>query len=319
MNNEVIIKVEHEDLDVTWQGCAILTREQVALLQQGLASGERISYPNMPAHWEEDFPVSELEEAFGILSEDAEDVAYMRRLFGEIIGETSLIWQVLDLVEEEDSSAEDADETENPEIIDLDVAEAYIENPDSFDLSGATEITDAAAEALGKYDWEGKYDGELCLNGLRALSDAAAEALSKHEGYLFLNGVAELSDTGASFLAKSQGSLGLDGLTDLSDVAAEALAEHPGFILTLNGLESLSDSAAKSIGKHAGFLYLNGLKGVSEIGAKALAEHDEYLEMNGLTEITETVAAALAKHSDELHLDGLTTLSDEAAEALSKC
>ena len=144
MSNEVIVKVEHEDLEVTWQGYAILTREQVASLQQGLATGGKIYFPNMPRHWEEEFSVSELEDAFGIVSEEADDVAQMRRLFGEMVGETSLIWQVMGLAEEEGSGGDSGNgggeevERETPAVIDREVAERFLENPNSFDLSKAT-------------------------------------------------------------------------------------------------------------------------------------------------------------------------------------
>ena len=72
---------------------------------------------------------------------------------------------------------------------------------------------------------------------MKKLSDAAAEALSKHKGGLYLH-----------------------GLTSLSDAAAESFSKHDG-VLSLNhqyeesgsrlGPE-LSDAAVKSLSKHNG-------------------------------------------------------------------
>ena len=59
---------------------------------------------------------------------------------------------------------------------------------------GLTELSDAAAESLGKN--EGRL---LDLNGLTELSDAAAESLSKCEGQIQLN-LDNLPDSAAKIL-----------------------------------------------------------------------------------------------------------------------
>jgi hypothetical protein len=56
-----------------------------------------------------------------------------------------------------------------------------------LELNGLTALSDAAAASLSK------YDGELHLNGLTKLSDAAAESLSKCKGHLWLSDAAEKS------------------------------------------------------------------------------------------------------------------------------
>ena len=68
---------------------------------------------------------------------------------------------------------------------------------------------------------------DLKLNGLKDLSDAAAESLSKHEGWLELTGLTQLSDTAAESLSKHNGWL-CHGLTKLSDAAAESLSQFKG-------------------------------------------------------------------------------------------
>jgi hypothetical protein len=73
----------------------------------------------------------------------------------------------------------------------------------------------------------------LNLYDLKSLSDAAAEALSKHKGYLNLAGLESLSDTPghialAKKLASQKDELWLNELTSLSAAAAKALSKHEG-------------------------------------------------------------------------------------------
>jgi hypothetical protein len=125
-----------------------------------------------------------------------------------------------------------------PKTIDVTFAEKFLENPDSYDLSKATSITDEAAEVLSE------HEGGLALDGLTSITDEAAELLSKHQGSLSLNGLTELSDAAAEALAKHEGDLYLNGLTELSDAAAESLSKVQGD-LSFYGLETISAQAAK--------------------------------------------------------------------------
>ncbi len=90
-------------------------------------------------------------------------------------------------------------------IIDEELAEAFLDDPKSVDLSKATEITDTAAEILAG------YEGDLDLSGQTSLSDAAAESLSKHKGNLCLYGLTDLMEAAARALAGSKGSIEIDG------------------------------------------------------------------------------------------------------------
>ena len=92
----------------------------------------------------------------------------------------------------------------------------------------------------------------MSLDGLTELSDAAAESLSKHEGYLYLNGLTSLSDAAAESLGKHEGSnLYLDGVTSLSDAAAESLSKHKGELSI--DLDELPESAAEILRQHPSF------------------------------------------------------------------
>ncbi len=90
------------------------------------------------------------------------------------------------------------------------------------------------------------FRGELSIDHLESVTDAAAEALSVHEGDLSLDGLTTLSPTAAKFLAKHKGSLSLDGLTTLSPTEATSLAKHRGRAIGLrlwihcNGLKRTS-------------------------------------------------------------------------------
>ena len=189
------------------------------------------------------------------------------------------------------------------------IGEIYFDN--------LTKLSDAAAEALSK------HQGDLILNGLTTLSDTAAEALSKHKGDLGLNGLASLSDEAAESLSQHDGGLYISGLESLSDAAAEALSKHKEE-LGLGRLTSLSDEAAESLSQHDSGLNLDGLKSLSDAAAETLSKHKGYLSLRSLTSLNDSLghvalAGKLVNQKRYLDLDGLTSLSDGAAEALSKC
>ena len=169
------------------------------------------------------------------------------------------------------------------------IAEQFLADVDSVDLSEFNEIDDAAAEILSNCT-----DTWLSLGGLTSLSDAAAESLSKH---IF--------------------AIELEGLTSLSDEVAESLSQHKSD-LYLDGLTSLSDVAAESLKKHKGYLSLGGLTSLSDVVAESLSQHESGLSLCGLTSLSDVAAESLSQHKSDLYLDGLTSLSDVAAESLSQ-
>jgi hypothetical protein len=76
------------------------------------------------------------------------------------------------------------------------IAEKFLKNKNSVDLSEFTSIDDNAAQALAR------HKGYLDLSSLTSLSDTAAHALAPHKGHIFLNGLQKLSANGASQLVK---------------------------------------------------------------------------------------------------------------------
>ena len=200
--------------------------------------------------------------------------------------------------------------------INAEMARRFLERPDLVDLSKAKIIDDDAAEILAI------HKGELYLDGLISLSNAAAESLGECQGvWLSLGGLKSLSDAAAEALIKQVGgNLVLDGLTHLSDTAAEALAKQYGGSLSLDGLPHLSDAAAAALAKqYGGYLSLDGLTHLSDAAAEVLAEHQgDSLSLNGVTHLSDAAVVALAKQYGHLSLDGLTHLSIVAAEALAE-
>ena len=120
------------------------------------------------------------------------------------------------------------------------------------------------------------------------MENAAAQALAQHKGELRLNGLKSISDTASHALAQHEGDLGLDGLKSMSDAAAHALAHHKGG-LSFYRLKSLSDAAAYSLAKHEGGLWLPSVTSLSDAAVLALAKHEGRVCLGG------TAKAALTK------------------------
>lgn len=179
------------------------------------------------------------------------------------------------------------DVIDNQNHMNLNVAEQFLADPDSIDLTQILTLDDDAAEALAK------HQGDLTLSSLTELSDRAANALAKHKGQLSLN-----------------------SLSKLTDFAAEALSMHKGDLLYL-GLTKLSDAAAEALSIHKGELFLDHLTKLTESTAKSLSKHEGGLSLEGLTKLTDAAAKALAKHQGDLYLYGLAELNDVATEAFS--
>jgi hypothetical protein len=229
-------------------------------------------------------------------------------------------------------------------VLTKELAEQFLADEDSVEISKFTAIEDDAAESLSKCDYLYLY-----LDGLTELSDAAAEILSgayRNHGkwyHLSLNGLTELSDAAAESLGKNVGELGLNGLTELSDAAAESLSQHKpacrgtapwnGGRRWVQWHSSWYGQAGGGEGSWSanlswpaerpnpigGGLWLNGLTELSDAAAKSLSKHKGFnLNLNGLTELSDVAAESLSKHKRTLWLTGLTELSDAAAESLSR-
>ena len=179
-DQEYIVAFDFDYCDVSYEGYRILSHDTISKLASKLEGDFEVGTLNMPGSWSEEFHISKLAHSFTIYSDAPDDVANMRELFGESVGNTDYFDLVLyDLDEGNfDDSDGDGEELESPEHITLEVAEKFLEGEDSIDLSESTGIDDEAADVLSK------VQGSLCLDGLTGLSDAAADALSKVQGNL---------------------------------------------------------------------------------------------------------------------------------------
>ena len=88
------------------------------------------------------------------------------------------------------------------------------------------------------------------------MSDATAEALSRHVGVLGLNIVSRMSGKAAAALSAHKGSISLSGLVGVSDDVAKHLSKHNGG-LDLSGLEKVSETVAEFLAAYDDELLLS--------------------------------------------------------------
>ena len=86
-------------------------------------------------------------------------------------------------------------------VLTKEIANQFLADPVSVDLTEFTSIEDRAAEQLAT------HDGSLDLKSLTTLSDTAAESLAKHEGMLHLIHLNTASNLAAEKLIKHRGPL----------------------------------------------------------------------------------------------------------------
>ena len=106
-------------------------------------------------------------------------------------------------------------------------------------LNGLTKLSDAAAQSLSRI--------YLDLMGLTALGFsghlALAERLVVDGGDVWLDSLTTISDAAAEILSKASESLSFSGLKTLSDAAAESFSKCKGEYIYLGGLTELGDSS----------------------------------------------------------------------------
>lgn len=211
-------------------------------------------------------------------------------------------------------------------VLTAELAREAIER-DDCNLSEYTDIEEAAAKILAK------YEGSLVLDGLSLIPDSVALNLAKHNGDLSLNGLVRLTPESASALAKHRGSyLSLDGLGDPcvqaryvislseeglpadeirrrafgSSEARGSIDDESGVFVTQAAGEDLQKTLG-TLANHQGTLRLSGL-GVA-------------LEMDDSTErfeLSEKLSELLGKHKGSLMLWGLESINPECAQKLAR-
>ena len=110
------------------------------------------------------------------------------------------------------------------------------------------------------------------LSLFTTIEDAAAEILTKEKTCLGLDGLTKISPIAAKYLANSEaGEFGLNGLTTLEEGVAAALSNYKGN-LYLEGLIEISDKDAESLSNRREFVSFYALKTISEPAARSLAK-----------------------------------------------
>lgn len=128
-------------------------------------------------------------------------------------------------------------------------------------------LTSPTAEVLAEL---AKHDGNLHLNGLKALSRDEARLLAAHKGgSLVLNGIGSMDADVAEALASHIGDLSLNGISSLTATTAKALAASKHGV-SLDGVTVLSDEVAAELAMHGGSVSLKGLKQASETAIQLL-------------------------------------------------
>jgi len=218
-------------------------------------------------------------------------------------------------------------------IADNFVTKAVPESQDEeygWKINSFDSIDEDAARVL-----KGYKEGSLHLNGIKTISEKAAQFLALHGLHQQSRWLAAaLWNTRNSWWEFKPGkrpcklyTLELCGLKEISDSIAKALSKYQGMGgLSLSGLKRISDSSALSLSKMSGLdLNLNGLTEISETAAKAIANFkgrcgsgDGNLTLYGLSIITEPVAKALGKFKGNSLTIGLTSLNESCAHHLAK-
>jgi len=215
-------------------------------------------------------------------------------------------------------------------VLTKEIAEQFLADEYSVDLSEFTAIEDDAAEVLSS-----SLQGFMSLDGLTEIPDSIAKLLFTGEPYqpngdpfkpddntplaanVSLNGLSAISDSVAASIGKyRREDVSLRGVAELTDFAAEELSS--ALDLTL-GISSLSDASAKHLGRVPA-LRLPKLQSLSVTAAESFgnAENAWCLELGAVSEISDNALQHLIKRGGN-NLDlGLKAISDQGAEILCK-
>lgn len=208
-------------------------------------------------------------------------------------------------------SEELPDDTDAIQTLTVEQAQHLASQDGDLSLNGLTAISDEVAEALSQH-----AGGWLRLDGLSSVSARTAAALIRHEDAVTLESLFEL--TSYELAAKLAPYTSFENLAEISADAARALVEAEDTYFEFGGLRNLEADTARVLARLQASLSFEGLRDLPEEVAASLAMHEERLSFPGLSTISAGAASALALHKGPLHLDGITSLSSEAAQALAK-
>jgi hypothetical protein len=190
------------------------------------------------------------------------------------------------------------------EELDADTAKELSKHNGDLYLNGIKVISSEVAIELAKCKFN------LSLNGIEELEDASGFTKFGHQ--LCLEGLKRISDRSAEQLKDFKGVLKLKiASEDLSDNVLSALS---GFCPTYE-LLNLSAQKAKIIGKYPNGVNVIGLKNISADVAKELVKVGSELNLPNVEIISDEVAEILSKYKGQLTL-GCNTLSEKSCQLL---
>lgn len=201
-------------------------------------------------------------------------------------------------------------------VLTKEIAEQFLVDEESVDLTEFTAIEDVAAGLLGTYP---NTDGCIFLLRVNNLSVNAAKGLAKYGGTLDLT-IDNFSDEVIAELVKAPatGFLFLNSACPLRRETAQILANHEGF-LCLASVDTLDEDVAVCLADKLGALDLGGLETIDARTSEILSAYKgDMLIFSNLIELSSECANNLSKYKGWLGLRALPRLSENAARALGQ-
>lgn len=179
-------------------------------------------------------------------------------------------------------------------------------------------------EANALRGFQGK---SLVLNGLKAVSDEFAEALTGYQGSLYLNGIQQSNPSLIQLVNHFQGdALYLNGLQALDSELLKTVAHYQGkpFLdqLSFAPWDRVTSLHAQDLASllehfHGVSLSLYGVKNLTPSLARQIATSQTHQLSLGLRSLDAEMARFLAQYQGELYLDTLEVLDHDTAMALA--
>lgn len=221
--------------------------------------------------------------------------------------------------------------------VDAALALAQHEGENTLSLNGLLELDEDVARALSTHNGPlylncirslspeaikqlANCQFDISLDGLEELEDATG--FVNHNAKLSLGGLKSISDAAADQLSKKKGEveLGYDfnaTVTLLTPALVKLLLKcNPDRSLNIDSVENLSVESAMELAKHNESISLNGLKSISTEAARALAKSKFDITLNGL--ITLEDGSEFINHAARLSIRGIDIISDKLADQLCK-
>ena len=257
---------------------------------------------------------------------------------------------------ESDEMYDSALATDNGDVLTKEIAEQFLEDEDSVDLSQFTAIDHDAAELLGQSGSDlqfGSLDqltadcavalglsaseySELTFETISSIDDDAAIALSQYEGTLDIRDyISSTSPASFALVAKMGRVPSISRACDKSLALAARISREE---LDLSGLQDIDACQAAALRPYKGTLILNGIESVDYKAALTLCSLPSEIEMteldlsqntdiaflackigrlSELTDLSASQAQTLASLNSHLDLSGLKQLTREVAMVLA--